>query len=80
MAQQKRDEVPTLIEVLKLVDALSSDDRYQLLQQLKLEDLRREIDIGLEESERGETVSEEEMRSLLDAQREEWLSEKGKKE
>jgi predicted transcriptional regulator len=67
MAQRKPEEQTTFDQVLKLVHQLSAQEQQQLLEQLKLEDLRREIRKGLEASERGEVVSLEELNQRLDA-------------
>jgi hypothetical protein len=52
MAQPK--EKPTVDQVLKLVDQLTPDERVQLLDQLKLDDLRRALQAGIEQADRGE--------------------------
>lgn len=59
-------EKPTVNQLLKLVDQLTSEEREELLDQLKLQDLRREIRKGIEASERGEVVSLEELNRRLD--------------
>lgn len=67
MAQRKPEEKVTVDQVLKLVDQLTPEERQELLDQLKLEDLRREIQIGLDAAERGDVVSLDELNEHLDA-------------
>ncbi len=67
MAQRKPEEQTTFDQVLKLVHQLTATEQQQLLEQLKLEDLRREIGKGIEASERGAVVSLEELNQRLDA-------------
>jgi hypothetical protein len=66
MAQRKPEERAAIERVLKLVEELSPEGRQELMNQLKLEDLRREIQKGIDASERGEVVSLEEMNRRLD--------------
>ncbi len=73
MAQHKPEEPTTFDQVLKLVHQLTDQEQQQLLEQLKLEDLRREIRKGIEASERGEVVSLEELNQRLDAKHAEIL-------
>jgi predicted transcriptional regulator len=73
MAQRKPEEQTTFDQVLKLVHQLTAQEQQQLLEQLKLEDLRREIRKGIEASERGELVSLEELNQRLDAKHAEIL-------
>jgi predicted transcriptional regulator len=73
MAQRKPEEQTTFDQVLKLVHQLTAKEQQQLLEQLKLEDLRREIRKGIEASERGEVVSHEELNQRLDAKHAEIL-------
>lgn len=61
MALRKPEERQTIDQVLKLVKGLSSQGREELLNQLKLEQLRRDIQEGIDASERGELFSEEEV-------------------
>jgi hypothetical protein len=46
---------------------LYGSERDEVLYQLKLQDLRREIQIGLDAAERGDVVSLEELNEHLDA-------------
>jgi predicted transcriptional regulator len=71
MAQPKPDQTSKLSQVLKLVDQLTPEEQQELLEQLKLEDLRREIRKGIEASERGEVYTEEEVLAHLDKVRQE---------
>ena len=73
MAQRKPEEQTTFDQVLKLVHQLTAQELQQLLEQLKLEDLRREIRKGIEASERGEVVSLEELNQRLDVKHAEIL-------
>jgi hypothetical protein len=58
MAQPKPEDKTTLEQVLKLVHQLSADDQDQLVQEtIKLQELRRELMIGVEQLERGEKIS-----------------------
>ena len=52
MGQPK--EKPTVEQVMKLVDQLTPDERGQLLEQLKYDNLKRAIQIGIEQADRGE--------------------------
>jgi hypothetical protein len=64
MAQRK----VTIDQVLKLIDQMTPEERQELLDQLKQrEDLRREIQIGIDAADRGELVSIEELNEHLDA-------------
>ena len=57
MAQPKPDDKATLEQVLKLVQKLSPDEQEQLVQEtIKLQELRRELMIGVEQLERGEKI------------------------
>jgi antitoxin ParD1/3/4 len=49
------------------------------LKQRKLDELRRQIQIGIDASNRGEVVSEEEVMKRLDARRNRALAKKGQK-
>ena len=66
MAQRKPEENIRIQQVLNLVHELTAQEQEQLLEQLKLEDLRREIQKGIDSAERGELYSEEEVMASLD--------------
>lgn len=66
MAQRKPEDNISVQQVLKLVEKLSPDEREEVLYQLKLQDLRREIQKGIDSAERGELHSEEEVMAYLD--------------
>ena len=66
MAQRKPQESEKVQHVRKLVDELTPGERDEVLYQLKLEDLRREIQKGIDSAERGELYSEEEVMAHLD--------------
>lgn len=73
MAQQKQEERAAIDRVLSLFEELSPEAREEVLYQLKLEDLRREIGKGIEASERGEVYTEEEVLAHLHSVRQEIL-------
>jgi hypothetical protein len=74
MAQRKPEEKTTVDQVLRLVHQLTPEEQSQLLDQLKFEDLRREIRKGIEASQRGEVISLEELNRRLDAKHAEILA------
>ena len=61
MAQPLPEERTTLNNVLKLVDKLTPEEREKLLQQLKLDDLRHKVQIGIDQADRGELIDGEEL-------------------
>lgn len=67
MAQRKPEETAKVQQVLKLVEELSPEEREAVLYQLKLEDLRREIQKGIDAADRGELISLDELNERLDA-------------
>jgi predicted transcriptional regulator len=54
-------EKPTVDQIMKLVDQLTPEDRDQILEQLKMSNLRQAIQIGVEQADRGEVVDGEEV-------------------
>lgn len=78
MAQRKSEEQGTIEQVLKLVDQLSAEGREEVLYQLKLDELRRDIQVGVDQADRGEVFSEQEAMAQLKAHHEE-LRKAGKK-
>lgn len=70
-------EKPTVEQVMKLVDQLTPDEREQILEQLKMENLRRSIQIGIDQADRGELIEGEEVFRQLRA-RNAAAQEKGK--
>ncbi|MDP3508278.1 MAG: type II toxin-antitoxin system Phd/YefM family antitoxin [Candidatus Melainabacteria bacterium] len=56
MAQQEPEPI-TVKEILKLVDQLSPEDHEQLVQDMKLQWLRREVQKGIEQADRGELIN-----------------------
>ncbi len=78
MAQRKSEEQGTIEQVLKLVDKLSLEGREEVLYQLKLNELRRDIQVGLDQANRGELFSEQEAMAQLKAHDDE-LRKAGKK-
>jgi hypothetical protein len=64
MGQPK--EKPTVEQVLKLVEELTPEEREQVLDEMnKYQELRRNIQIGLEQAERGELIDGDEAFRLL---------------
>jgi predicted transcriptional regulator len=55
MAQQEPEQM-SVKEILKLVDKLSPEEHEQLVEDMKLQWLRREIQIGIEQADRGELI------------------------
>jgi hypothetical protein len=63
MAQAQ--EKPTVEQILKLVDQLTPGEREQILDRLKMDNLRQAIQTGIEQADRGElTEGEEAFRQL----------------
>lgn len=58
---KKQEDKPTVSQVLKLVHQLSPEEQEQLVEQMKLEWLKREVQIGIDELDRGEYVDGEEL-------------------
>lgn len=56
MAQQEPEPI-TVKEILKLVDQLSPEDHEQLVEDMKLQWLRREVQKGIEQADRGELIN-----------------------
>ncbi|MGH9550370.1 MAG: hypothetical protein ACRD3W_13390 [Terriglobales bacterium] len=54
-------EKPTVEQVRKLVDQLTPEEREQILDELKMASLRRSIQIGIEQAERGEMIDGDEV-------------------
>ncbi len=71
MAQRKPEGNSKIQQVLKLIEELSAQEREDLMYRLKLEDLRREIQVGIDAADRGEVVSFEDLNRHLDAVRDE---------
>jgi hypothetical protein len=62
MAQPEPEDKTTLEQVLKLVHQLSADEQEQLVREtIKLQELRRELMIGVEQLERGEKIPGEQV-------------------
>lgn len=78
MAQPKPEEQRTFDQVLKLVEDLTPEAQEKLIDEMKLQWLRRAIDEADESLARGETVSLEELNAHLDAVRQEFIKEKQK--
>jgi len=58
MAQAQ--EKQTVEQIMKLVDQLTPGEREQIPDQLKMDNLRRAIQIGIEQADRGELIGGEE--------------------
>lgn len=56
MAQQEPEPI-TVKEILKLVDQLSPEDHEQLVEDMKLQWLRREVQKGIQQADRGELIN-----------------------
>lgn len=78
MAQRKPEEQSTFDQVLKLVENLTPDAQEQLVEEMKLQWLRRAIDEADESLARGESVSLEELNTHLDAVRQKFIEERQK--
>ncbi|MGH9549102.1 MAG: hypothetical protein ACRD3W_07005 [Terriglobales bacterium] len=62
---ESRKKKPTVNQVLKLVTQLSAEEREQLINELKDEDFRRDIQKGIEAADRGELTPAEEVLDRL---------------
>lgn len=62
---QSRKQKPTVDQVLRLVDQLSAEEREQLMQELRAEDFKRDIQQGIEAAERGELKDADEVIARL---------------
>ncbi len=71
MAQRKPEEQMTFDQVLKLVEDLTPEAQEQLVEEMKLQWLRRALDEGEKDSAEGRTVSLEELNQHLDSLRQE---------
>lgn len=59
-------EKPTVEQVLKLVEELTPEEREQVLDEMnQYQELRRNIQIGLEQARRGELIDGDEVFRLL---------------
>jgi hypothetical protein len=67
MAHRKLEEQATFDQVLKLVENLTAEAQEQLVEQMKLQWLRRAADQAEESLAHGRVVSQEELDSRLDA-------------
>jgi predicted transcriptional regulator len=56
VAQPKPEDRTQLDHVLKLVDQLSPEHQEQLVEEVKLQWLRREVQRGIEQADRGELI------------------------
>lgn len=58
-------EKPTVEQVMRLVDQLTPEEREQVLDELKLADLKKAIQVGIEQSDRGDFVDGDEVFSQM---------------
>lgn len=70
MAQQRPERID---EILRLVDQLSPEEHDQLVEEMKLQWLRRALDEGEKDSAEGRVISLEQLEQRLDAKRREIL-------
>lgn len=61
MAQRKPDDKVTMDQILELADQLTPEDQEELIEEIKLRWLRREIQKGIGEADRGELVDGDEV-------------------
>lgn len=61
MARHKPEEQTSIDQVLKLVEQLSPEVREEVLDRLKLDELRKEIQKGIDSCERGELFPAEQV-------------------
>lgn len=78
MAQRKPEEKTTLEQVLKLADQLTPDEQEKLVEEMKLQWLRRALDEGEKDSAEGRVISLEQLEQRLDAKRREILERQNK--
>jgi hypothetical protein len=78
MAQRKPEEKAAIERVLKLVEELSPEGREEVLYELQLQDLKREIQKGIDSAERGNVYTEEEALARLQAHRRKVIERQGK--
>jgi len=71
MAQRKPEEKTTLDQVLKLADQLTPEEQDRLVEEMKLQWLRRALEEGEKDSAEGRVVSLEELNQHLDSIRQE---------
>lgn len=68
MAQRKPEEPTTFDHVLKLADQLTPEEQDQLVEQMKLHWLRRELGKAADSLDRGEGIPAEEVFTELEAE------------
>ena len=72
-------ENPSVEQMVKLVVQLPPKEHAEFLRKIKLQELRREIQIGIDQADRGELFSEEEVFARLKICHDKALAKKGKK-
>lgn len=75
MEQRKPEEDRTIEQVLKLVEGLSPEGREEVLEKLKVDDMRREIQKGIDSADRSELVPADVVLNRLRKRAEERLRE-----
>ena len=65
MAQRKPEKPPTVEEVLQLAARLTPEEQSQVVEELKLQWLRREVDKAEDQLQRGEGIPAEEVLAEL---------------
>jgi predicted transcriptional regulator len=64
-------------QMVKLADQLSPKEHAEFLRKIKLQELKREIQIGIDQANRGELFSEEEVFARLKTCHDKALAKKG---
>lgn len=73
MAQRKPEEQSTFDQVLKLVEHLEPEAQERLVEEMKLQWLRRALDEGESDLEEGRTVSLEQLEERFDFKKRDFL-------
>lgn len=61
MAQRNPDDKVTMDQILKLADQLTPGDQEELIEEMKVRWLKREIQKGIDEADRGELLDGDEV-------------------
>ena len=77
MAQRKPDPQTTFDQVLKLVADLAPDEQDKLVEEMKLQWLRRALDEGEKDSGAGKVLTLDQMEKRLEAMQSELNDDKG---
>jgi hypothetical protein len=65
MAQPKSDDKTIVSQILKLANQLTPGEQERLMDEMKLQWLRHEIQIGVDQADRGELIDGDEVFSEL---------------